>query len=163
MATESMLDKLDRGKTPSDPDLTKALARLVNGQRWLVREWHRERDQAQWDKDDELLWKSYNAWDRLEMETRAKWKLKTCVIGPAGCDDKAPIRCDYCAGTIQFRVVVCTRDSRSGRPPMSTEKPVATERSSKVEDADRADARSTEIEGDGGKQAALFDRGNPYH
>ena len=149
MATESMLDKLERGKTPSDPELTKALTRLVNGQRWLVKEWDRERDQAEWDKDDALLWKSYNAWDELEMETRARWKLRTCVIGPAGCDDKAPIRCDYCAGTIQFKVVVCTRDSRSGRPPKSS-KP------SKVEDADRSG-------GDEGKQGSMFGRSNPYH
>ena len=147
MSTESMLDKLDRGKTPSDPELTKALTRLANGQRWLVKEWHRERDQDQWDRDDELLWRSYNAWDKLEMETRARWKLRTCVIGPAGCDDKAPIRCDYCAGTFQFSVVVCTRDSRSGSPPESS-KP------SKVE------YRSGD---DGGKQVELFERSNPYH
>ncbi len=155
MSTESMLDKLERGKTPSDPELTKALARLVNGQQWLVKEWHRARSQDQWE-DVDVFWKSYNAWDRLEMETRARWKLKTCVIGPSGCDEDAPIRCDYCAGSIQFKVMVCTRDSRSGHPPKSS-KP------SKVEDADRPDARYPEIEGDEEKQGALFERGNAYH
>ena len=149
MSPESMLDKLERGKTPSDPELTKALARLVKGQQWLAVEWHRERNQAEWDKDDDLLWRSYNAWDKLEMETRTRWKLRTCVIGPSGCDDKAPIQCDYCAGTIQFSVVVCTRDSMRGRPAKSS-KP------SKVEDANQSG-------GDGAKQGALFDRGNPTH
>lgn len=155
MSTESMLDKLDRGQTPSDPELTKALVRLVNGQRWLVDTWHRARDQEQWE-DVDLFWRSYNAWDRLEIETRARWMLKTCVIGPGGCEEDAPIRCDYCVGAIPFKVMVCTRDSRSGYPAKST-------KSSKVEDGDRTRTRKPDIEGDGGKQGALIEGGNAYH
>lgn len=118
MAGDELADRLHRGRTKArlDPELQVALARLKTGQRWIVEEWIELRDVDDWGDRGEVFWKSFDGWDRLERETRAKWKFESCVIGANGCHEDAPIMCDYCAGRVEaFKVIVCDRGT--GRPP----------------------------------------------
>lgn len=102
--------------TTENGDLALALARLSKGQEWLVKEWRRIQRLDLWTDPTPLFWKGFEEWDRLERETRARWSLQSCVIGPGGCHKDAPIRCDLCAGKVKrpFPVIICTRESRSG-------------------------------------------------
>lgn len=118
MALDQVADRLNRGRKTArlDPELQVALARLKTGQRWMVETWIELRDVDDWGDREKLFWKSFDEWDRLERETREKWRYESCVIGGNGCHKDAPINCDYCAGKVgTFRVMVCDRGT--GRPP----------------------------------------------
>lgn len=102
---------LERSKQRESPQLSAALARLRRGQQWLVKTWLELRDLNDWGDQADVFQRSYDAWDLLEAETRSKWRIVGCVIGPEGCDKEAPLMCDFCAGrpTPKNGVIACER------------------------------------------------------
>lgn len=123
MARDEVADKLERGRKTArlNPELQVVLARLKKGQLWIVETWIALQDVDDWGDRGEEFWQSFDEWDRLEHETREKWKFESCVIGGNGCHKDAPINCDYCAGRVgafmamPFKAMVCDRGT--GRLP----------------------------------------------
>jgi len=68
-----------------DAGRRRLLARLGHEQQWLTGMWLEIRD-------------SVDTWAGLEQIARFVYELEGCVIGPAGCDKDAPVRCQACAG-----------------------------------------------------------------
>ena len=106
----------------SDPALEHNLASLRKGQLWLVVTWAEIRDRAEWGDDREAFAIAYDRWDLLEAETRSRWPIVGCVIGPEGCDSEAPLICDFCAGrpTRQAEVVICDRSKPTAAAPVAS-------------------------------------------
>ncbi|MCH7800795.1 MAG: hypothetical protein IIC24_04530 [Chloroflexi bacterium] len=99
MAQRSILEMVEGRSGEKRIIAVDVAERLRVGQDRLTRMWLRLRDLEDWTEKQEFnFWLNYEKWDRLERQARESGQIEGCPIGPKGCHEDAPIRCDHCAG-----------------------------------------------------------------
>lgn len=103
------------------PGLLTTLTRLQRGQVWLTEHYARSMELETWPAtESDTFYRSLDKWDDLERTVRQEYGFMQCVIGPEGCNEGAPIRCDVCTGRIvPVGVMIGCRQSKSPRKPTS--------------------------------------------
>ena len=97
-ATTSRKDKAARSAHLDDrAALSKHLARLREGHKWLSKTWKEMETEAPDGKVERQFLKALDARAGMEREVRLLYGFRGCVTGPEGCPEASPVRCESCA------------------------------------------------------------------